>query len=311
MQNPRPLISALALTVLAGAFSGALAQKPSPVQALKVSDNHRYFVRADGTPFFWQGDTAWSIFNHPKPADVDLYLEDREAKGFNVIQGCLMLWDGFSRPNPDGEAPFLDRDPAKINEAFFKNADSVIDKANARGMTMAILPLWFKTWMQGRNAADFTSKTMYNYAKFLGERYRDKPGIVWVIGGDMPGANVVPLAAEMARGLRDGDGGSHLITYHPTGRQSSSFWFQDAPWLDFDVLQSGHFRETSNFRMIATDWAKTPVTPTLDMEPGYENITDRLIRDNPDAPRIEAGDVRRNAYLAVFAGAAGHTYGCG
>jgi hypothetical protein len=26
--------------------------------ALKVSDNHRYLVLADGTPFFYLGDTA-------------------------------------------------------------------------------------------------------------------------------------------------------------------------------------------------------------------------------------------------------------
>ena len=62
---------------------------------------------------------------------------------------------------------------------------------------------------------------------------------------------------------------------------------------------------------MADDYAKTPVKPTLDSEPGYENITDRLVRDNPNARRIGADDVRRAAYLAVFAGAAGHTYGNG
>jgi hypothetical protein len=50
----------------------------------------------------------------------------------------------------------------------------------------------------------------------------------------------------------------------------------------------------------------------VDIEPGYENITDRLDKTgNPNAPRIKAEDVRRSAYLAVFAGAAGHSYGNG
>ena len=62
---------------------------------------------------------------------------------------------------------------------------------------------------------------------------------------------------------------------------------------------------------MAADYAKTPVKPVLDMEPGYENITDGLVRNNTNAVRISATDVRRSAYLAVFAGAAGHTYGNG
>ena len=106
-----------------------------------------------------------------------------------------------------------------------------------------------------------------------------------------------------------------MISYHPTGRQSASFWFQARPWLDFDSIQSGHFINTTNFQMIAADYAKTPTKPTLDMEPGYENITNGLVRTTPattrPAARIEAVDVRRSAYLAVFAGAAGHTYGNG
>ena len=64
-----------------------------PLQPVRVSDNGHYFVKADGTPFFWLGDTAWSIFNHPKPEDVDIYLNDRAAKGFTVIQGVIALWD--------------------------------------------------------------------------------------------------------------------------------------------------------------------------------------------------------------------------
>jgi hypothetical protein len=29
---------------------------------LRVSDNKRYLVKEDGTPFFWLGDTAWELF---------------------------------------------------------------------------------------------------------------------------------------------------------------------------------------------------------------------------------------------------------
>jgi hypothetical protein len=307
----RPALAAACLTL--GLCVQPARAAVETLQPIRVSGNGRYFVQADGKPFFWLGDTAWSIFNHPKPEEVDAYLDDRAAKGFTVIQGCLILWDGLRVPNPDGQLPFIGGDPARINEAFFKNVDSIIAKAEARGLRMGILPMWTKSYGANPRFADTLGnpEKMRGYARFLGERYGRHP-IFWILGGDTPGRDIRPLIEAMAAGLREGAGDSKMmITYHPTGRQSSSFWFQDAPWLDFNSMQSGHRIATTNFEMVADDYAKTPVKPTLDMEPGYENITNNLVRDNPNAPRIQAVDVRRAAYLAVFAGAAGHTYGNG
>ncbi len=284
-----------------------------PLQPIRVSDNGHYFVKADGTPFFWLGDTAWSIFNHPKPEDVDIYLDDRAAKGFTVIQGCMVLWDGLRRANPDGQLPFIDGDPSKINEAYFKNADSVIEKITARGLYAAILPIWTKGMStSARNAGTLGNpEKMKSYCKFLGQRHGQK-NVFWVLGGDWPGTDIGALFEAEVTGLIEGAGTNKtLITFHPTGRQSSSFWFHDSPWLDFNSIQSGHFIHTTNFRLVAGDFSRTPAKPVLDMEPGYENITDGLVRNNTNATRITATDVRRSAYLAVFAGAAGHTYGCG
>ncbi len=271
----------------------------------------RYFVTADGKPWFWQGDTAWCIFDHPSPADVDVYLDDRAAKGFNVIQGCVAVWDYRQHKNADGELVFDGGDPGKINEKFFKNVDAVIEKVESRGMYMAVLPFWTKNVRSGPAADPVTMKA---YCHFLAKRYATK-NIFWVLGGDTAGTDIQPVIDAEAEGLQAGakEAGVEklMITYHPTGRQSASFWFQDHPWLDFDSIQSGHFINTTNFRLVGDDYAKTPVKPTLDMEPGYENITDRLVRTDPNAKRIQAVDVRRSAYLAVFAGSAGHTYGNG
>jgi hypothetical protein len=101
-----------------------------------------------GNGFLWLGDTAWSIFNQASPEQIDQYLADRAGKGFNVVQGCIVLWNGLRRPNPDGELPFIDRDPSQINEAFFKNVDGIIDKAERHGLYMAILPVWIKGYIR-------------------------------------------------------------------------------------------------------------------------------------------------------------------
>jgi len=107
------VLGAMVLGAAGGGFSAPA------LQPIKVSENGRFFVKADGTPFFWLGDTAWSLFNHPKPEDVDLYLNDRAAKGFTVIQGVLALWDYNGRRNPDGQLPFVNGDLGQINEAYY------------------------------------------------------------------------------------------------------------------------------------------------------------------------------------------------
>jgi hypothetical protein len=287
----------------------------APLPAIKIADNHRHFVTSEGAPFFWLGDTAWGIFNHPTPDELDLYLDDRAAKGFTVIQGVIALWDYNFRPNCDGQLPFLNRDLGQINEAYYKNVDAVLDKVAAHGMYMAVLPFWMKNSGNLLSSGDNPAK-MKAYCEFLARRYA-KRNLFWILGGD---ADALSLSVQhvtdvMAEGLLAGARSAGvdkiMISYHPTGRQSSSFWFHDRPWLDYNSIQSGHFIQTTNFRLVGDDVAKSPVKPTLDMEPGYENIPNNLVRNNPDAPRIKAEDVRRSAYLAVFAGAAGHSYGNG
>jgi len=294
--------------------AGDIAAEPLP--RLKVSANGHFLVEDNGKPFFYLADTAWGLFSHANPDDVDVYLSDRAVKGFTVIQAVVALWDASRHPDYNGDLPFVGNDATKPNDAYFKNVDNVIDKAQAKGLRVALVPFWFKG-MKTNIPALLDPPTAQAFCQYLGARYRDKP-VIWILGGDTAGKtptgpDYMPLVRAMAAGLHAGDGGAHLITYHPTGRQSSSFWFHNEPWLDFNLLQSGHFIQNTNYDLIAADYAKTPAKPVIDGESGYENITDRLLsaKINPDAKRIQAQDVRRFAYLSLFAGAAGHTYGNG
>ena len=64
---------------------GAFSAQAAPLARLRVSENGRFFVKADGSPFFWMGDTEWALF-HLTREDAELYLKDRVAKRFTVIQ---------------------------------------------------------------------------------------------------------------------------------------------------------------------------------------------------------------------------------
>lgn len=94
---------------------------------------------------------------------------------------------------------------------------------------------------------------------------------------------------------------------------SSSGWFHNHYWLDFNSIQSGHkgdceaFGLPENYTLVTTDYSMFPPKPTLDGEPAYENTLDGFGSRN--GPRMGADVMRRKAYWALFAGAFGHTFG--
>jgi hypothetical protein len=111
----------------------------------------------------------------------------------------------------------------------------------------------------------------------------------------------------MARGLDEGDGGAHLVTYHPRGQQTSSTWLHNRDWLDFNMVQTGHQAPSFNvYDWISNDYFLTPAKPVVNGEPSYEEIG---IWFNPVNGRHGDYEVRKQAYWSVFAGAFGHTYG--
>src|SRR6476469_5319800 len=110
---------------------------------LRVSANKRFLVTADGTPFFWLGDTAWELFHRLTREEADLYLDDRQQKGFTVIQAVVLAeFDGLTAPNAYGDVPLAGNDPTKLNEGYFRHVDYVVDAAERRGMFIGMLPTW-------------------------------------------------------------------------------------------------------------------------------------------------------------------------
>jgi len=280
---------------------------------LKVSENHRYLVFEDGTPFFYLGDTAWELFHRLSKTDAEKYLENRRQKGFTVIQAvALAELDGLNAPNAEGEKPLFNNDPAKPNEKYFQHVDWVIKKAAEKGIFIGLLPTWGDKWNKkwGVGPEIFTPENARIYGKYLGERYKNTPNIIWITGGDRPVENDEQrtIVTEMAKGLRDGDGGAHLITFHPTGGSGSSKYFHNEPWLDFNMRQNGHSPSyTERYQMTLTDYNLEPVKPVFDGEPIYE---DHPINFKPDENgHSVAADVRRPLYWNLFSGAFGHTYG--
>ncbi|MBY0458913.1 MAG: DUF4038 domain-containing protein, partial [Gemmataceae bacterium] len=114
----RPLSALLFLLVAA---TGAAGADPKPLPKLKVSENKRFLVTADGKPFFYLADTAWELFHRLDRDQAAKYLKTRAAQGFNVVQAvALAEFDGLTEPNAYGHKPLTDNDPTRPNEKYFE-----------------------------------------------------------------------------------------------------------------------------------------------------------------------------------------------
>ena len=284
-----------------------------PAQYLKVSENQRFLVTDEGEPFFWLGDTGWEMLHRLDRNEMEHYMRNRAGKGFTVIQTVILSEiDGLTFPNMEGNLPFLDFDPERPNEGYFELVDYAVDKAEEFGLVLALLPTWGRYVLPNSHPllnveAVFNTGNAYAYGKFLGERYREASNIVWVLGGDWPAGPQIEIWDAMAQGLREGEAGVHLITYHPRGQQTSSTWLHNKDWLYFNMVQTGHQAPSFNvYDWIYNDYMLSPTKPVINGEPAYEDIG---IWFNPANPRHGAYEVRKQAYWSVFAGAFGHTYG--
>lgn len=286
---------------------------------LRVSTNGRFLTDDKGVPFLWLADTAWELFHRLTCEEAEWYLNVRAQQGFTVIQAvALAELDGLNAPNPYGETPLLDNNPEMPNESYFQHVDWIISKAADLGLYIGLLPTWgdkLFTDAWGIGPEIFNEANAYAYGKWMGNRYRNWRNICWIVGGDRnPRENYLDVAVwrAMAKGLLDGMGKRRnaLITFHPqpSDRSSSSTWFHQDNWLDFNMLQTGHCRTTHRAELIRRDYNLEPTKPTLDGEPIYE--------EHPVCFNAEqwgystAHDVRQALFSTLFAGACGCTYGC-
>lgn len=288
---------------------------------LVVSEEGRYLKHENGTPFFWQGETGWLMPERLNRDEVSYYLEKCRKAGYNMVQ--IQVLNSVPSYNVYGQASHIDGFNFKGIDrkgiyGYWDHMDYIIKTAASKGIYIGMVCIWGTPVEQGMMNVEEAKL----YGKFLAERYKDEPNIIWMIGGDIRGDKMTEVWETLATTIRKIDNG-HLMTYHPRGRTTSATWFNDREWLDFNMFQSGHRRygqrkgdgdypikentEEDNWRFVETSHAMKPLKPVIDDEPIYEEIPQGL--HDPNEIRWNQHDVRRYAYWSVFAGSFGHSYG--
>jgi hypothetical protein len=281
---------------------------------LRLSDNRRYLAHADGTPFFWLADTAWSGPLLSTAEEWDHYIGQRVRQKFTVVQ--YMTTQNLASPSGDidGRLAFNGREQIVINPEFFQRLDGKLEALNRAGLLGVPVLLWAAEWSGGEvnelNPGYFLPEDQaILLARYMVARW-GAHDVAWILPGD--GDYAGPKAERWKRIGRVvfGKRPHAPVSLHPKGMHLPLAEFQNEAWLDINGYQSGHGDDEPTLAWIvagppATGWRQEPARPLINLEPPYENHLAYQSRQPFDAFKV-----RRAMYWSLLvAPTAGVTYG--
>ncbi len=288
---------------------------------VQISADNRHFEYADGTPFFWLGDTNWQAPNYVQTDKCNYpgckcgnqfkhEVDNRIAKGFTVYQTYFdsAVSDG------GGQKELMPSIWAKkftlpATEIFNKKIDYMFEYLYQNGM-VAALGMGVHT-----NTANNISETdLLRFTRYVVARYSCY-SIIWITGQEVtdnrdalatPGKTTLEVYLSVGNTVGKLDGyrhpnGAHMYDVVPSDPRAMKL--DSSSWHQTWILQSGHGRKISNKRYYFQYYRNLSGTtkPFIEGEMNYEDI---------DCGGFNGYDANRySAWNALFNGCAGFTYG--
>lgn len=275
---------------------------------LRLSDDRRYLIHEDGTPFFWLADTAWNGVIKSTLDEWREYLSFRRRQGFTVIQFVLTHWRGGPYDRLGERAYEGDKRIKRLNVGFFRRIDPKFSMLNEYGFVAAPVLLWAISdeISPGYRLSDEDALLL---ARYLVARYGAYV-VVWILAGDGDyRGEKAERWRRIGRALFQGKR-RQPVTMHPAGRHWVLQEFIGEEWFDIVGYQSGHGVDEEDLRWLcfgppSRDWMLKPPRPFINLEPNYEmHLAYRILK--PITPHM----VRRAAYWSLLiAPTAGVSYG--
>ena len=270
-------------------------ERRGPIGAMRVSGNGRHFVDRAGKPVFWLGDTEWELFRMFTREEARELLRIRKAQGFNAILVMLAGVPGGNQAPAEcmkrGQA-WMEGGELRPKEEYFEHVDEVIGLGEETGQVF-VVGVYHKS-----DGKVITEKNARGWARWVAKRYREAPNLIWCMYPEAK-EEFIAVCRELAAGLREGDGGAHLISVHPDPSVASSSFMHGEEWLAFNMIQTcldyDRIAET-----VRADYERKPVKPVVLAEGGYEGV---------EFGRLQtAHHIRKQAYWTQLAGGY-HVYG--
>jgi hypothetical protein len=301
--------------------SGAVEVLPAPDEelnplrahgAVRVRADRAGFEHADGTPFFWLGDTWWLALGGRLgwPEDFQRLIADRRQKGFSVAHMVAGLYPDMPVDDPrNGNlgGPSWEAGFARINPGFYDQADLKLQYLVEQGIVPLIVGCW------GYYLPVMGMEKMKRHWRHLVARWGAYP-LVWCLAGEvsMPyyltndRVGDVRLQregwSELGHYVRSIDPYHRPLTAHTCAFSASERELSDAGCLDFNFPQTAHGNMQAALdaaRHIRGVCEQTALRPVVNSETCYEGILGTAWQD-----------VQRFCFWSsILSGAVGYSYG--
>jgi chitodextrinase len=254
-----------------------------PGYRLLLSSNGKYLVNSNtGQPVFLTGDVPQLLsLQLSSMNDVNEYLADRQARGFNAIWVILTdQLDQNGAPNDaNGNPPFNGAWWVSPNPTYWAHQDAVIEAAIAAGMTVFAMPSFVgnndpQPAYDTPSYLSSSTATIQAYGTFIGNRYANYSNIVWVLGGDYnpTDSTIKPKLEALAAAIGSADP-NHFITIEGCqhcGYQASTSPYTTATlpsWLTLNWIAAP---QSNSVTSCQAAFVSNPFLPPFLGEDSYE-----------------------------------------
>ena len=283
---------------------------------VRVSENGRYFVYDDGTPFFWLGDTNWQApnyvsitrCNYPGCSCSNQFrheVDDRLKKGFTVYQTYFdsAESDGGGQRGVNPEPSMWKKRHTEIDPAVFtEKYDRMFDYLADHGMVIAL-----GFGVHSSTVSSMSGEALDWVSRYLTARYASYP-VIWITAQEITGDEQYDAWVRSAEITEAGDGYGHPQSAHmyPMGADNRfAAALNRCDWHDFFTLQNGHGPLIPQKGTYRGYWELNGKNggpkPFVESEANYEDIYCGGF-NGYEASRI-------TAWKAVLCGSCGFTYG--
>jgi len=279
---------------------------------LKISGaNPRILVDQDNLPFLMVGDSPHSLFSNLSSADAAAYLGDRAKRGINALWVNLLcirpvegrtdgsLLDGtkpFTATIPD--TPYYDL--TTPNELYFAHVDQVMQTAAKDGIVVMIDPLETAGWL--KTALANGSPRCRAYGRYLGNRYKGFPDVIWLNGNDFQEWSVPAndaVVTSVALGVQD-EAPKQLQTVELNYQASCSL--DDPNWAPIVGLNLA-YTYYATYAEVLRCYNQSAKIPVFMGEANFEY--ERNTDEDGGSPHV----LRMQEYWTMLSGATGQLYG--
>jgi hypothetical protein len=289
---------------------------------LKISStNPRILVDQNNAPYLMVGDSPQGLIANLTTNEAAMFFADRAAHGFNTVWInllCSTYTGGRADVSTiDGIVPFTNTIPSSLsnptitnydlttpNEAYFARVDQMLKLAAQQGIQVLLDPcetgsFIFQSSLMRDNGAD---KCLL-YGKYLGNRYKDFPNIIWLNGNDFQGwmdPNNDAVVAAVALGIKDNDT-KHIHTVELNFNVSSSL--DDLTWSPIISLNAA-YTYYPTYAEVLHAYNQSISTPVFMIEAHYEFEAVGGVGETGTAQIL-----RRQEYWSMLSGVTGQLYG--